>query len=445
MDLKYLEVVTAVIESAIISNFVIKSLEPRSLRKVNVILYVLLIFLLFIEIRYTGIIFQSESVKGLIQMLICLIFSILFLGGTIFKKLLISIISNLLILIINTIILSVMNVFLDESIMEVIGQHNAIWLFAVIMSKLLYFLITYILLSYRKKITYHITFKEGGAILIIFFVTLLIGLSIMEMNIVPGNYENKYLIISIFGLMIINILSFYILSYLSKEHDKKIRYYLLEIQVENQKSEINELQNKYGEILKLRHDFKNYILCGLTLLRDEKIAEAEKYFNSILGEKLKNEVAYIHTNNNAVNAILNAKLNKCRKIGITTNYKIVNKIEGYDIDLSILFANLFDNAIEACLNCPDKSMIELSVGYEKAYLNIVIKNTIEKPVLLNNPDLLTTKKDKTKHGYGLQTVDEIVKKYDGIKKFYEKENWFYADIWIKLPFMPESDILCQKN
>jgi sensor histidine kinase regulating citrate/malate metabolism len=281
--------------------------------------------------------------------------------------------------------------------------------------------------------TYHITLREGWAILFIFFITLFIGLSILEMNIASGNYKNRYLIMSVIGLIIINILSFYILTYISKENDKRIRYYLLEVQVESQINEINELQNQYSEILKLRHDYKNYILCGLTLLKEEKMVESEKYFNKILDEKLSPEVSYIHTKNSAVNAIINAKLSKCRELGITVHYEIVDEIYDDEIDLSILFANLFDNAIDACSNKPEKSMIYLTVGYEKAYLNIVMKNTIEKPVLLYNPYLLTTKKDKTKHGYGLKTVDDIVKKYDGIKKYYEKENWFYADIWLKSP------------
>ena len=445
MDSKYMEVVTAVIESAIIANFIIKSFEPRKLRKMNWLLYVMLTSVLFIEIHFASIIFLSESAKGIAQIIICFVFSIVFLKGSIYKKLLISVISNLLILIINIFILAMMGMFLDESIMEIINQQNAIWLFAVFMSKLFYFLLTCMLLSFRKKMTYHITLREGGAILLIFFVTLFIGLSILEMNIVSGNYKNRYLIISVIGLIIINVLSFYILTYISKENDKRLKYYLLETQVENQKNEISEFQHQYSEILKLRHDYKNYILCGLTLLKEEKRTEAEKYFTNILDDKLSPEVSYIHTTNSAVNAIINAKLSKCRKLGITTHYEIVDRIDADDIDLSILFANLFDNAIDACSNKPEKSMIYLTVGYEKAYLTIVMKNTVEKSVLSHNPDLLTTKKDKTKHGYGLKTVDDIVKKYDGIKKYYEKENWFYADIWLKLPLAPEFFISRQNH
>jgi len=126
MDTKYLNVVVAVIESALIANFIIKSLEPAKLRKMNWLLYVMLIINLFI--------------------------------------------------------LTVMGIFLDKRIMEIINQKNAIWIFAVLMSKMFYFLITSLLLFFRKKMTDQIALREGGAILLIFFVTLFIGLSILEIK-----------------------------------------------------------------------------------------------------------------------------------------------------------------------------------------------------------------------------------------------------------------------
>ena len=54
-------------------------------------------------------------------------------------------------------------------------------------------------------------------------------------------------------------------------------------------------------------------------------------------------------------------------------------------------------------------------------------------------------KYKKKHGYGLKTIDDVVRKYDGIKKYYEKDNYFYADLWLKLPFMSETGISCQTH
>jgi sensor histidine kinase regulating citrate/malate metabolism len=276
-------------------------------------------------------------------------------------------------------------------------------------------------------------------------VTLFIGIAILEQNIIAGNYENHYINISIIGLIAINVLSFWALTFISKENDKKLKYYLLEVQLENQKNEIKEVQKQYNEIQKLHHDFKNYILCSLTLLKEDKISEAKKYLADIVDEKLTPERAFIHTTSSTLNAIINAKLNKCRQCGIEIRYHVVEQIEIDDIDLSILFANLFDNAIEACAHNTSKSSIHLTVTYEKAYLNIIMKNTIEKPVLKHNPKLVTTKKDKKKHGYGLKTIDDIVRKYDGIKKYYEKGNYFYADLWLKLPLVPETGISCQTH
>lgn len=431
-------IVIVIIECFIIANFIIKSLGPRILKTYLWLLYIILAALLFIDIEFAGKLFESESITGILQIIICIIFSIVFLKGSIYKKILISVISNLLILIINVSIISILSLFIDGSIVELMELYNVVWLYAVLLSKLCYFLITNFLLAVQKKVPYQISIKEGGAILLIFIVTLLIGIMILEQNIVTGNYESNYLMVSMIGLIIINILSFYILTYISKENERKLKYYMLDLQIKNHKNEVIEVQKQYKELQKIRHDFKNYILCSLSLLKENKTDEAKKYLTDILDEKLTPEISYINTSNSAVNAILNAKLNKCKQLGIETNYDIVDHMEIDDIDISILLANLFDNSIEACNYNTSKSSISLIITYEKAYLNIIMKNSIEKSVLKDNPNLHTTKKDKTKHGYGLKTIDDIVKKYDGINKYYEKGNFFYADIWLKQSSLSET-------
>ena len=46
--------------------------------------------------------------------------------------------------------------------------------------------------------------------------------------------------------------------------------------------------------------------------------------------------------------------------------------------------------------------------------------------------LITTKKDKTAHGFGVASVKMLAKKYDGITSFYERNGQFIADVWLKL-------------
>ena len=238
-----IEIVIAIIECIIIANFVIKSLEPKKPNR-KWLLYAVLTALLLLDLHVGKILFKSESITGIVQIIVSLLFSLLFLKGSLYKKIFISIISNQLILIINVLIMTILSTLLKTDIMFLIKQQNAIWLYAILLSKLCYFLVTSFLLSLQKKVSYQISLKEGGAILLIFIATLFIGIAILEQNIIAGNYENYYLNISIIGLIAINVLSFCALTFISKENDRKLKYYLLEAQLENQKNEILEVQNK---------------------------------------------------------------------------------------------------------------------------------------------------------------------------------------------------------
>lgn len=79
-----------------------------------------------------------------------------------------------------------------------------------------------------------------------------------------------------------------------------------------------------------------------------------------------------------------------------------------------------------------KSKIDFEISDSKGYLNIVLKNTIDESVLIKNPRLRTSKKDKSKHGFGLQTVADIVKKYDGMINAFEENGDFITDILLKI-------------
>ena len=75
-----------------------------------------------------------------------------------------------------------------------------------------------------------------------------------------------------------------------------------------------------------------------------------------------------------------------------------------DSDLSGLLLNLLDNAIDASKNVKNAD-IQINIGILKSYLSIQVKNrTQSENVLENNPELHTSKTDKTCHGYGLKIV-----------------------------------------
>ena len=89
-----------------------------------------------------------------------------------------------------------------------------------------------------------------------------------------------------------------------------------------------------------------------------------------------------------------------------------------------------DNAIRGC----DTSdpYIELIISRKKSLTFISVKNSISGSVLTDNPDLKTDKVDKSEHGYGIRSIRDIAKKYDGSVEIMEDNGKFIAEIWLKM-------------
>ena len=101
------------------------------------------------------------------------------------------------------------------------------------------------------------------------------------------------------------------------------------------------------------------------------------------------------------------------------------------MDFCIVLFNLFDNAIEASGKVNGDRLIKLDIFQKKSYLVVRIQNTVDGNVLADNPELKTTKKDNKNHGVGLNTIKDIVKRYNGIFETEEENNMFQVDVWLQ--------------
>ena len=102
-----------------------------------------------------------------------------------------------------------------------------------------------------------------------------------------------------------------------------------------------------------------------------------------------------------------------------------------EIDMSIFISNLLDNAIAGC-NGADTPMIELTISRQKSFLYIIVKNTVSTSVLSTNPNLVTNKGNKSAHGFGIKSICEIARKYNGTVDFKESENFFVVEICLSI-------------
>ncbi len=238
-----------------------------------------------------------------------------------------------------------------------------------------------------------------------------------------------YIGIVIALLVIFDAIFLYI--YRKRERNKWIENDLLKLQLEHERSMHQKINDVYEESRIIRHDLKHYLSVVLGLLINEEYDEARELIIKIIGRGAGTKVVR-YQGSNVINAVLNDKQNMCDNMGIDLMIAISGGIpESKELNIAIILANLLENGIEAQSRVQNKK-IWLNIMEQKGMLYIVVKNTIAEPVLENNPELKTTKADKTRHGFGISSVKELVKTMDGSFQQNEENGTFMS--YISLPF-----------
>lgn len=303
-------------------------------------------------------------------------------------------------------------------------------LLALFLTKLLFFVASRIIIHIYRKEKFQFNRFETFIVSALFLITLIISISLVKLQLNHQN-EEQLIFLSIFCVFLADIFIFCIMKKINKESQNQLRISMLELQLSEQKTMIEETGNISREIKKAEHDLRHHLLSILGNIENGNTEAAETYLKQLLHDYETSIFKYIYIDNSAVNSILNMKISRCHANKIDIKTEIESDFSDFsDIDICVLLANLLDNAIEASLNV-DSPQITVSIRNEKNYLCILIRNQIESSVLEENGQLHTTKKDKSKHGLGVYSISQIVDKYDGMKNYYEKNGYFVADIWLK--------------
>ena len=109
------------------------------------------------------------------------------------------------------------------------------------------------------------------------------------------------------------------------------------------------------------------------------------------------------------------------------NGEIIGNIP--DADIVALIGNILDNALEAVdkIDNEREKRIELHFWLKNTCRIILCKNTIVESVLVNNSQLITTKKG-VGHGYGNRIIQSISQKYGGFVEYSEHKGMFYVQV-----------------
>ncbi len=233
-----------------------------------------------------------------------------------------------------------------------------------------------------------------------------------------GNGEAKSLS---FGAIMVILLSLAFMSVFVVMTVKltESRYYstlngINESYLNAQKDYYEVKQTSDNEIRRIRHDMKNHLICIRDLASQKKYDELENYINEI-SDTVKEADRLIHTGNGIVDAIVNDKAARARRLGIRFEWEgTVSGLEISAVDSCTLVSNLLDNAIEACEKVDvAKRYIGMSFRRSEHFLFMTCENASVRIVELTDGRPLSTKSDKYNHGFGLENISRCVRKYGG--------------------------------
>jgi len=198
----------------------------------------------------------------------------------------------------------------------------------------------------------------------------------------------------------------------------------------------NEISRIQEQSRRLKHDMKNHTMVMLSYIEENKIDEARIYVGEIL-DKLNKMYTYVNVGNALLNYIINNKLSKAKEDGIEIKAQIENLSFDYieSVDFSSLLSNMLDNAITASLASQGKK-VEVSIESYKGMDVITVRNSIDKSVIEENPEFISTKNEPG-HGYGIRQIKAITDKYGGDIDIYEKDDMFVVRVMLSMSFVTE--------
>lgn len=414
------------IETYISVDFITRYLGSKYDGKRRIVAFIITWLISFIELCIINEITEFETFGSYIPMVIYSVYALSCLRGNITLKLWIAVLTQLIITVTSTLSnITICNIIGYDSY-KMITVFNGTRVISVIITKIFQFYVTRIILKYKRKNP-----LSGHRLIVLVIIPTISIVSLCALMKAAFSYNDiqPYIMVGMGCIVLANIMTYYFFTVVNKEHENDLKIKLLELQNENSEKNIENMNAFVNEMKSVRHDIKNQLLALQGYLNSNKIKEANEYINTLTNNYLPNIQDFIKTADNTFNAIVNSKIVLATQKGIFIEVNI-KKDTTFHLDsteMTVLFGNLLDNAIEAA-ELSNEKRIELDIKQEGEYLSVLITNSIQSSVLKENRTLETSKANKDLHGIGIKSVQNIIKKHNGMIQFYEDGNEFCCHI-----------------
>lgn len=162
------------------------------------------------------------------------------------------------------------------------------------------------------------------------------------------------------------------------------------------------------------------------MLTQGDISEAVRYCED-LRTPIQEISQTVRTGDKVIDYLINSKiaLAEQNKIRTKVNVEYPHNTNIRNADLTAILGNLLDNALEASEKAPDPlRFLSLTIRRINDMLIIKVENGCSDAPTQENGHLLTSKADKTFHGWGLKSVESAADRYEGTVNTEYKDGVF---------------------
>ena len=231
-------------------------------------------------------------------------------------------------------------------------------------------------------------------------------------------------------VLALNLCVFYLYHILSQNYVQLREQDIYKQQTIAYQNQFEVMKESQSRIRALRHDMKNHMLALEGLAKSAKQDKVIEYLMSIQ-EFMENPSEHIYTGNEALDSLLNYKLQRAKEElkKVETDIVLPEKMNLHSFDFNVIVGNLLDNAIAASIRT-DERFLKLCIRMENGILFLYMANSC-----MGIPEGVCeirrlSEKSLAGHGIGLTNVQRIVEKYHGDMEMHCKDNHMETEIML---------------
>jgi len=306
---------------------------------------------------------------------------------------------------------------------------NISFLMLIIITFILYFIYIIFVLRYGRKLFKKVFAYGHAKEWILYLLSAAVSWLILEY--LPPLFQSNL----IMALVVMSFImwSFVILIFaIINTHEKTKQKYTADFSrdiIATGRDHYQKINEQFDALRVMRHDYKFHLKTALDMLNNDDLEKSREYLNG-LHEQFENKELPNYCGNVVINSLVCDYARKCGELNIDFNVliSIPADFAVMNYEMCILLGNLLENAVEACQKINSSRKIKLVLKPKGGQLMLMVRNTYNGEVVLEEDKIISTKKDNG--GIGLESVKAVVDRFGEMFRInYDNEYFSVFVLW----------------